>query len=197
MKCSPLPARLRVPRWPLGRRARRRRLNRRALVEAIIGREQAAERVVGRASAGPGRRPCFRFAASRAPKVKDVSFDLRRGEVLGLGGLVGAGRSELARLVFGADRPESGTMTLEGGPFEPRDALTRSRRGRLRAGGAARRWAGPDQERRVQHRHRQSGSLVFSPCLPFIVTVVGRRSARRSSAISRSRRQTSRPPSAN
>ena len=48
--------------------------------------------------------PCADFA--RAPKVKSVSFDLKRGEVLGLGGLVGAGRSELARLLFGADRPD-------------------------------------------------------------------------------------------
>ena len=43
-----------------------------------------------------------------------------RGEVLGLGGLVGAGRSELVRLIFGADRPDGGTMTLDGRPFAPR-----------------------------------------------------------------------------
>src|SRR5271170_4866677 len=53
---------------------------------------------------------------SRSPKVREVSFDLKRGEVLGLGGLVGAGRSELARLLFGADRPDSGAMTLEKKP---------------------------------------------------------------------------------
>ena len=57
---------------------------------------------------------------SRSPKVREVSFDLKRGEVLGLGGLVGAGRSELARLLFGADRPDSGAMTLEKKPFAPR-----------------------------------------------------------------------------
>ena len=57
---------------------------------------------------------------SRAPKVKSVSFDLKKGEVLGLGGLVGAGRSELARILFGADRPDSGEMTLEGKLFAPR-----------------------------------------------------------------------------
>ena len=57
---------------------------------------------------------------SRSPKVREVSFDLKRGEVLGLGGLVGAGRSELARLLFGADRPDSGAMTLEEKPFAPR-----------------------------------------------------------------------------
>ena len=40
--------------------------------------------------------------------------------MLGLGGLVGAGRSELARMLFGADRPDSGEMRLEGRPFAPR-----------------------------------------------------------------------------
>ena len=56
----------------------------------------------------------------RAPKVRDVSFELYAGEVLGLGGLVGAGRSELARLLFGADRPDGGSMILFGKPFAPR-----------------------------------------------------------------------------
>ena len=46
--------------------------------------------------------------------LKDISFDLRRGEVLGLSGLVGAGRTEIARCIFGADRYDSGTITLDG-----------------------------------------------------------------------------------
>jgi ABC-type sugar transport system ATPase subunit len=58
-----------------------------------------------------------------------VSFDLHRGEVLGIGGLVGAGRSELARLIFGADRPDSGTMTLEGRPFAPKSPAASVRAG--------------------------------------------------------------------
>ena len=56
----------------------------------------------------------------RAPRVKGASLELHRGEVLGLGGLVGAGRSELVRLIFGADRPDGGTMALDGQPFAPR-----------------------------------------------------------------------------
>jgi ABC-type sugar transport system ATPase subunit len=48
------------------------------------------------------------------PRVRDVSFALHRGEVLGLAGLVGAGRTETARLIFGADRPERGEVRLEG-----------------------------------------------------------------------------------
>ncbi len=64
--------------------------------------------------------PCRVRDLARAPKVKGVSFDLRKGEVLGLGGLVGAGRTELARLLFGVDRPQEGSMTLEGKPYAPR-----------------------------------------------------------------------------
>lgn len=51
---------------------------------------------------------------SRGKRVKDASFTLRRGEVLGIAGLVGAGRSELVRLIFGADKPESGKILIDG-----------------------------------------------------------------------------------
>lgn len=47
-------------------------------------------------------------------KVKNVSFSLRRGEVLGFAGLVGAGRTETARLVFGAERADSGKIYVKG-----------------------------------------------------------------------------------
>ena len=96
-------------------------LNRRALVEAIIGREPATEGAARALAARPGQEILSVRNLSRPPRVKDISFDLRKGEVLGLGGLVGAGRSELARLIFGADRPESGAMTLSGRAFRPRD----------------------------------------------------------------------------
>jgi ABC-type sugar transport system ATPase subunit len=63
---------------------------------------------------------------TRGTSVRDVSFVIRRGEVLGLAGLVGAGRTEVARLLFGADRPDSGTIALDGRTLEllrPRDAI--------------------------------------------------------------------------
>ena len=44
----------------------------------------------------------------------DVSFSLRRGEIVGLAGLVGAGRSEVARAIFGIDRRDAGTVTMRG-----------------------------------------------------------------------------------
>ena len=46
--------------------------------------------------------------------LKDVSFDLRRGEILGFAGLMGAGRTEMARAIVGADKIASGTITLRG-----------------------------------------------------------------------------------
>lgn len=48
--------------------------------------------------------------------VKDVSFDLRRGEVLGLGGVLGSGRTEIARALFGTDELTSGQISLNGNP---------------------------------------------------------------------------------
>ncbi|MGB8816759.1 MAG: sugar ABC transporter ATP-binding protein [Rhizobiaceae bacterium] len=50
----------------------------------------------------------------RAKAVRGVSFDLRRGEVLGVAGLVGSGRTELARLIAGVDTPTSGGIRLKG-----------------------------------------------------------------------------------
>lgn len=60
-------------------------------------------------------------------KINHVSFELRKGEILGLGGLVGAGRTELARVLYGADGKNSGTMICKGEKYEPkspRDALS-------------------------------------------------------------------------
>lgn len=46
--------------------------------------------------------------------LKDISFRVRRGEILGIGGLLGAGRTELARILFGADKAESGKIFVHG-----------------------------------------------------------------------------------
>ncbi len=64
----------------------------------------------------------------RQPMVEDVSFALRKGEILGLAGLVGAGRSETARLIFGLDRPQGGEILLHGQALanhSPRDSYRR------------------------------------------------------------------------
>ncbi|QKJ20667.1 sugar ABC transporter ATP-binding protein [Microbacterium hominis] len=65
---------------------------------------------------------------TRRGVFRDISFQLRAGEILGLAGLVGAGRSEVARAVFGVDAYQSGTVTLRGTVLpkgNPRLATTR------------------------------------------------------------------------
>ncbi len=54
----------------------------------------------------------------RGKIIKDVSFTLHRGEVLGISGLVGSGRTELLRAIFGADRADSGQLSV-GDPLQP------------------------------------------------------------------------------
>ncbi|MCD5970699.1 sugar ABC transporter ATP-binding protein [Pseudomonas quasicaspiana] len=49
---------------------------------------------------------------SRGDKVRDVSFQVRKGEIFGISGLIGAGRTELMRLIYGADLADSGTIEL-------------------------------------------------------------------------------------
>jgi ribose transport system ATP-binding protein len=63
---------------------------------------------------------------TREPKVRGVSFSVHHGEVVALTGLVGSGRTETARLIFGADRADRGTVELDGRPLRirsPRDAI--------------------------------------------------------------------------
>ena len=63
---------------------------------------------------------------NRGRQVQDVNFELHRGEILGFAGLVGAGRTEVMRAIFAADRPESGTVLVKGQPVSirtPQDAV--------------------------------------------------------------------------
>ncbi|WP_166360217.1 sugar ABC transporter ATP-binding protein [Pseudomonas akapageensis] len=55
---------------------------------------------------------------SRADKVRDVSFQVRQGEIFGISGLIGAGRTELLRLIYGADPADSGAIEM-GSPLAP------------------------------------------------------------------------------
>ncbi len=60
------------------------------------------------------------------PVLRDASIELRKGEILGLSGLLGSGRTELARVLFGADKPQRGVLTLDGAPSpiaSPQDAI--------------------------------------------------------------------------
>ncbi len=101
------------------KRIERAELGRPTLVEAIVGRAvessaKAAKRVDAKDVALKVQ------GLTRLPRVKNVSFELRRGEVLGIGGLVGAGRTELIRLIYGADKVDGGAMWLNGQPFAPK-----------------------------------------------------------------------------
>ena len=90
-----------------------------ALITARVGR-QFAEAFPDR---DPDRRPgpvVLRVEGlSRRPAVRDVSFEVREGEILGIGGLVGAGRTEILRLVAGVDRPDAGTVAVGDHPLPP------------------------------------------------------------------------------
>jgi ribose transport system ATP-binding protein len=55
----------------------------------------------------------------RLPSVRGVSLQLRAGEVLGLGGLVGSGRTELLRMIYGLDRPDAGEVRIDGRVVPP------------------------------------------------------------------------------
>jgi ABC-type sugar transport system ATPase subunit len=61
--------------------------------------------------------------------VKDVSFTLKKGEILGFAGLVGAGRTEILRMLYGVDKPAQGEILLDGAPFNPKDPAEAIRAG--------------------------------------------------------------------
>ncbi len=86
-----------------------------AIVRMMVGRDLSSFYKKAHAWAGTGAAPALEvIGVGDGHRVKDCSFTLSKGEVLGLAGLVGAGRTELARMIFGADRRTTGTVRLEG-----------------------------------------------------------------------------------
>ncbi len=96
------------------------------IIRMMVGRDLEHEQLRHDLKAG---RVALRVAGlTRGRKVRDVSFEVRRGEILGVAGLMGSGRTETMRAVFGADRPDSGKIYLYGAsvPLKirtPRDAV--------------------------------------------------------------------------
>ncbi|ONI40640.1 hypothetical protein AN639_02835 [Candidatus Epulonipiscium fishelsonii] len=66
---------------------------------------------------------------SSGTKFKDINFNLHKGEVLGIAGLAGAGRTELVRSLFGADKKDSGEMYIEGQQVDIKSPLDAKRHG--------------------------------------------------------------------
>jgi len=93
------------------------------LIEAMVGRSLEREFPVRHRTIGD---TVFQVKYLTSEKVKNISFSLRKGEVLGLAGLMGAGRTEAVRLIFGADKKSGGEMYLDGKPVDirtPGDAI--------------------------------------------------------------------------
>jgi len=89
-----------------------------ALVEMMIGRK-LAEYFPSHLSAAPGDERLRVTRLSSPAGVRDVSLSVRAGEVVGVAGLVGAGRSELARAIFGLDRAATGEVAIDGRVLPP------------------------------------------------------------------------------
>ncbi|MGH3200085.1 MAG: sugar ABC transporter ATP-binding protein [Streptosporangiaceae bacterium] len=104
-----------------------------SLLSAMLGRSLGATFPVRR-PAPPGAKVVLSVRGLTAPGVTDVSLDIRAGEIVGLAGLVGAGRTELARAVYRVHRAAAGTVTVAGGRQITRRDRAGSPRGALRAG---------------------------------------------------------------
>jgi ribose transport system ATP-binding protein/rhamnose transport system ATP-binding protein len=87
------------------------------LVRQIVGRQVDTIGTATPAATGP--RVLELDQVARRPAVQAVSLQLHAGEILGLAGLVGSGRSELAEIIFGAAKADSGTMRLAGVSYAP------------------------------------------------------------------------------
>jgi ABC-type sugar transport system ATPase subunit len=105
------------------------------IVRAMVGRSveafESRSRTSARAAAsseglGDAVPPLRVRGLTRRGVFEDVSFSIGAGEIVGLAGLVGAGRTEVARAIFGVDRPDAGTIEVDGRPVRirsPHDAV--------------------------------------------------------------------------
>ena len=102
-------------------------VDREGLIEMMVGRSIENEFPKHHHPIGEVRLKIDDFA--HTPGEAGVSLEVRSGEVLGLTGLVGAGRTELARLIFGADRPTRGTISVDGKVLNIKSPLDAIRNG--------------------------------------------------------------------
>ncbi len=85
--------------------------NEKELISMMVGRE--FESMYGNTVVSGGE-TIMEVSRLTSDLVKDISFELKKGEILGFSGLVGAGRTEMVRALFGIDKILSGTVTIEG-----------------------------------------------------------------------------------
>jgi ribose transport system ATP-binding protein len=96
-----------------------------AIIRLMVGRDLDLDRQPSRAGGPRDRFVVDGLRTQRYPRHA-VSFGVGRGEILGVAGLVGAGRSEMARAIVGIDAPVAGTIRLDGRPItigDPADAI--------------------------------------------------------------------------
>jgi ribose transport system ATP-binding protein len=97
-----------------------------AIIEAMLGRSLESALTWQAHDVDRGGQPLLRVAGLTNGRLQDVSFELRAGEILGIAGLLGSGRSEVMRAVFGIDRLDAGTIEMHGRKLHihgPADAL--------------------------------------------------------------------------
>jgi ribose transport system ATP-binding protein len=82
------------------------------LIRMMVGRN--VEQLFPKISTTPGEEILRVEHLNRGSQVQDVSFFVRAGEIVGMAGLVGAGRTETARIIFGADRADNGSVAIRG-----------------------------------------------------------------------------------
>jgi monosaccharide-transporting ATPase len=105
------------------------KLGQAALVDAMVGRstEAAAPRPTEAAAAAPGAgahvadHVLHANQLARRGSVSHVNLEIRAGEIVGIAGLLGSGRTEVARLLFGLDRADAGSIAVKGAPVRLRD----------------------------------------------------------------------------
>jgi rhamnose transport system ATP-binding protein len=94
-------------------------IDRAELIRLMVGRDFTA--VYPRRSGQPGHLALeVRGLSSRASGLHDVSLDVRHGEIVGVAGLVGSGRTELAETIFGLRQADSGSIAIDGAPVQIR-----------------------------------------------------------------------------
>lgn len=82
------------------------------LIQHMVGREVSS--IYHREPVSPGAERLRVTGLNRKPLLKDISFSLRAGEIVGMAGLIGAGRTELCRALFGLDAMDSGEVAIDG-----------------------------------------------------------------------------------